>query len=521
LGALACLRGLDALSAVCYNRGVPVPDVMVEPQRSDIRKAVASGKVQLTDVEAEIFRTTFSFFARESQTAPSSFNAGLSRIWLILAGRGFGKTRTGAEKMREWVKECPLVNMIGATTDDIRDIMIEGDSGIMDCCPPWERPMYRPSLMRLDWPNGAKTLYFTAEQPERLRGKQHMKLWMDELASWKYVQDTYDMAMLGLRLGASPQALITTTPKPIPLLRELITLDEVVITKGSSYENRENLAAAWYAEIIAKYEGTRLGRQELEAELLLDEGLAYALKTGVHIIPKMDIPAWWQRFEAMDYGSTHPTAWGVFAVDNDGNTVVFDMYYSPGLIYDHAKAIWQKRAWWKSSACFGPPDLKHKFPMHDIHGREMSLETEFMDHGIYFTPAQADRRAGYQRVAEALRLDENRKFPVWHPRAGQSGAPRLFLLDTDAVAPLIDQVRNAPLESPDSPISRFPGEAVDQPWESEHGHAHAMLRYGMMSRPGPSTQPEKIPEDPRAEALWRHERRRDRGVPPPRVPYDW
>src|SRR5262245_19857843 len=105
---------------------------MIEEQRADIRKAVARGKIQLTDVEAEIFRTTFSLFARNNQLAPSSFNAGLSRIWLILAGRGFGKTRTGAEKMREWVKDYPLVNMIGATTDDIRDIMIEGEgSGIM------------------------------------------------------------------------------------------------------------------------------------------------------------------------------------------------------------------------------------------------------------------------------------------------------------------------------------------------------------------------------------------------------
>src|SRR5215471_5918998 len=104
---------------------MPIQDVLVERQSAELRKAVARGEVKLNDVEAEIFRTTFAFFAREAQLAPSSFNAGFSRIWLILAGRGFGKTRTGAEKMREWTKDFPLVNMIGATSDDVRDIMIE------------------------------------------------------------------------------------------------------------------------------------------------------------------------------------------------------------------------------------------------------------------------------------------------------------------------------------------------------------------------------------------------------------
>lgn len=464
----------------------------------------------LSDQQAAALLYDWPFWARPTQLEP----AGDWRIWLVLAGRGYGKTRIGAEWMRAQTRRYPLVNMVGATFSDIRDIMVEGESGILAVCPPWERPMFRPSLSRLDWPNGAKTLYFTAEDPERLRGKQHMRLWCDELAAWQYVDDTWDMAVLGLRLGDDPRALITTTPKPIPLLRELIEDATVTVTKGSTYENRDNLAPAFFTQLISKYEGTRLGRQELDAELLLDEGLAYRVVSGVHTVPPFAPPARWQRFEAMDYGSTHPTAWPVFAVDFDGNILVFDMYYSPGLVSEHADAVIDKRRRWYPRVdengapldvwptCYGPPDIKTKWPKLDPSGKRISIESEFADHGITFAAAQTDRRAGYQRIAELLRRDPLRVFPAWHPLAGEPGAPRLYLVDSDATGPLLKQLRDAPLESPDAPRSRFPGEAVDQAWESEHGHGHAALRYGLMSRPGASDRPPPAPlPDRRAEEL--------------------
>lgn len=184
-----------------------------------------------------------------------------------MAGRGWGKTRTGAETVREWVKTSAHVNLIGATADDARDIMIEGESGILAVCPPSERPQYRNR--QLLWPNGAKSLIFTADEPERLRGKQHMKLWADELGAWRY-PDAWDQAMFGLRLGANPQAIVTTTPKPVDMVRALVTDPHTHITRGRSYENRANLAPAFFDAIVRKYEGTRLGRQELDAELLSD-----------------------------------------------------------------------------------------------------------------------------------------------------------------------------------------------------------------------------------------------------------
>ena len=204
--------------------------------------------------------------------------AGSWRNWLILAGRGFGKTRTGAETVREWVKKYRYVNLLGATSDDARDIMIEGESGILAICPKDERPQYIKNAAKLAWPNGANSLIFTADAPERLRGKQHEKLWEDELAAWRY-PEAHTQAMLGMRLGDNPQTVITTTPKPTKEIKELVTDSSTVVTRGSTYDNRVNLADAFFAEVIKRYEGTRLGRQELNAEILEDvEGALWTWK---------------------------------------------------------------------------------------------------------------------------------------------------------------------------------------------------------------------------------------------------
>jgi phage terminase large subunit-like protein len=227
----------------------------------------------LTDEQAEEILWDWRCNARPNQILPGTEASESTRMdwryWLVLAGRGFGKTRTGAETVREWVRDYPLVNLIGATADDARDIMVQGESGILAICPPRERPVYHPGTRSLHWPNGAKSLIFTADEPERLRGKQHMKLWCDELASWRY-PDAWDQAMLGLRLGVNPQAVVTTTPRPVEAVRQLIADPHTVITRGSTYDNRAHLAKAFFDAIIKRYEGTRLGRQEIEAELLED-----------------------------------------------------------------------------------------------------------------------------------------------------------------------------------------------------------------------------------------------------------
>ena len=232
---------------------------------------------ELKPWEADALLWDWQFWARPAQLPP----AGDWRTWLVMAGRGFGKTRTGAEWIRESAQRFRFVNIVGATADDARDIMIEGESGIMAVCPPHQRPEYLPSKRRLDWPNGARTLIFTADEPDRLRGKQHERLWCDEVASWRYGTEAWDQAMFGLRLGPDPRCVATTTPKPVTVIRRILEQEatgETVVTRGSSRANAINLAPAFFNQIVRRYEGTRLGRQELEGELLEDvEGALWTL----------------------------------------------------------------------------------------------------------------------------------------------------------------------------------------------------------------------------------------------------
>ena len=220
----------------------------------------------LSPQELETLRHDWSFWRRTNQAEPP----GDWRYWLVKAGRGFGKTRIGAEWVRESVQRHARVNLIGATADDARDIMVEGESGILSICSREERPVYRKGERKLLWPNGATSLIFTADEPERARGKQQERLWADEAASWRYAEAAWDQMMLGLRLGSDPRAVVTTTPRPTPLIRRLMSDPACVVTEGSTYDNRANLADAFFDAIIRRYEGTRLGRQELLAELLTD-----------------------------------------------------------------------------------------------------------------------------------------------------------------------------------------------------------------------------------------------------------
>ena len=221
----------------------------------------------LTPAEARALLYEWAFWVRPNQLPPK----GEWRVWLVLAGRGFGKTRTGAEMIRARVtaRTAHRLALVAPTAGDARDVMVEGESGILAISPPWERPRYEPSKRRLTWPNGAVATLFSADEPERLRGPQHDAAWCDELASWRH-PEAWDMLMFGLRLGADPRVVVTTTPRTTSLIRGLIDDPTVIVTRGTTYENRANLASAFFGQIIQKYQGTRLGRQELEAELLAD-----------------------------------------------------------------------------------------------------------------------------------------------------------------------------------------------------------------------------------------------------------
>jgi phage terminase large subunit-like protein len=449
--------------------------------------------------------------ARPNQVEPE----GEWRYWLVMAGRGFGKTRVGAEWVREKVRHHKRVALLGKDAGDMRAVMIEGESGILAVCPRHERPEYQASKRVLKWPNGAISEFRTGEDPEGVRGLQCEALWADELAAWQYPAETWDMAMLGLRLGPDPRACITTTPKPIRLIRDLVRDEHCVVTHGTTYDNLSNLAPAFASAIIRRYEGTRLGRQELDAELLEDEGLAYRFSEHAHVIHgAWEPPASFERFESCDYGSNNPTAWLAWCVDYDGNLVVYDEFYEPGLPSEIAPRILALRKWWRSSVCWADPSLWIGKGITNKFGREANSADEFHDSGVSIVRANNDRRAGYLRLSELLRMEEARRYPSWHHRAGESPAPRMFV--SDRCTNLIEQLRDAPLETsePGPTSGPHPLEAVAVKWEGAHGHAHAACRYGAMSRPGASSEPEDTFEnDPvaaerwlRAEALKKRER---------------
>ena len=229
----------------------------------EIKAAIDS----LSNADALAILFDWPTWARPNQLAPP----GNWRTWLVLAGRGWGKTKTGAEWVRSHVESgnARRIALVAATAADARDVMVEGDSGILECSSPWCKPVYEPSKRRVIWPNGAQATCYSAEEPRRLRGPQHDLAWCDELAAWQY-PETWDMLQFGLRRGRDPRAIVTTTPTPTPIIRTLIADPDTVVTKGTTFENRANLPPKFLAYLMRKYDGTRLGRQELNAELLED-----------------------------------------------------------------------------------------------------------------------------------------------------------------------------------------------------------------------------------------------------------
>lgn len=204
--------------------------------------------------------------ARDEQVPPD----GEWSTWLVLAGRGWGKTRTGAEWIHERVRQgARHLALVAPTAADARDVMVEGPAGILACSREGDRPLYESSKRRVTWANGATATLFSAEEPDRLRGPQHDTAWLDEVASWTRMDEAWSMLQFGLRLG-QPRALVTTTPRPVKVVRDLLSDPSTVVTRGSTYDNAANLAPSFLAEVKRRYEGTRLGRQELYAELLTD-----------------------------------------------------------------------------------------------------------------------------------------------------------------------------------------------------------------------------------------------------------
>ena len=229
---------------------------------------------QLGPKKAEELQHDWGFWARPEQLEPE----GNWNTWVALAGRGWGKTRAGAEWVRHRIRSGDkIVHCVAPTKGDVRRVMVEGDSGLLNVC--WSGdetyrgkhigfPVWSPTNNSLTWENGSKAVFFSAEDPERLRGPQAYSAWCDELCAWRNAQDTWDMMMFGLRLGKHPKVFVTTTPKTTKLIRTILDDEKTTISTGSTYDNAANLADTFLDAVRKTYEGTRLGRQELYAEIL-------------------------------------------------------------------------------------------------------------------------------------------------------------------------------------------------------------------------------------------------------------
>ncbi|MGL4440978.1 MAG: DNA-packaging protein [Bosea sp. (in: a-proteobacteria)] len=223
--------------------------------------------------ELRLWLADWQFWARADQLPPP----GDWHTWLMIGGRGAGKTRAGAEWVRALaLGEKPMtaparrIALVGETFADVRDVMIEGVSGLLSVHAKTERPTWKPSNRRLTWPNGAIAQVFSAEDPESLRGPQFEAAWCDEIGKWRYASETWDMLQFGLRLGAHPRCLATTTPRPTPLLRALLNDADTAISRARTRDNAFNLAPAFLSAMAKAYGGTRLGRQELDGEMITE-----------------------------------------------------------------------------------------------------------------------------------------------------------------------------------------------------------------------------------------------------------
>lgn len=243
------------------------------------KRRLADATVSFSEDELESLLRFWPIRCRPEQRLP-----GLARkrdpwtLWLMLGGRGAGKTRAGAE----WVRGLALgepdfavpalgrIALVGETFADARNVMVEGPSGILAVHARHERPAWSPSLRKLEWANGAVAHVFSAEDPDSLRGPQFEAAWADELAKWRHVEETWDMLQFGLRLGAHPRQMVTTTPRPIPLLKRFLADPAVAVSRARTSDNAENLAPAFLDAVVGRYAGTRLGRQELDGDIIED-----------------------------------------------------------------------------------------------------------------------------------------------------------------------------------------------------------------------------------------------------------
>ena len=432
----------------------------------------------LTDQEVLTLCHDWSLWARPKQLPPhdpSSPYYPTHKDWsiaLYLAGRGWGKTRCGAELVLDAVRSgYKRIAIIAPTTADTRDVVTEGESGIMNVAPPHLRPTYEPSKRRLSWPNlpgSPQATLFSAEEPERLRGPQFDFAWLDEVAAWQYPQETWDMLQFGLRLGRHPRIAITTTPKPIPLIRSLIDRSQlpnnphrICVITGSTYENVDNLASTFFSA-IAQYEGTRLGRQELHAELIDPAESGIIRLPWLKLYPaNTPLPRFEFIIQSYDTAFTEKTVDSKTKDPDPSACITLGVFRSPHPPYQHQVLIldsWtdhlsypdlRAKALKEFEYSYGPSTpRKPDVILIEDKGSGISLRQELQRAGLPVRPYNPGRADKLQRLHAVSHIPAHSLVHI--PESTKH--PGQF---TSWARPLIDQITQFPLTKHDDLVDAF------------------------------------------------------------------
>lgn len=308
---------------------------IIHPSDKNIQTILNFKKLQLIDAlkkyknlkELKALRFQWEKAARQEQLLPDGQDW---KVWLIMAGRGFGKTRTGAETVRKLVTEQKAhhIALIAQSIAEAKAVMVYGESGLMNVFEKNERPVFCSSQNKLFFQNGASASLFGANNPERLRGPQFDFVWIDEFAKFKKAQDIFNQVMMCLRLGENPRCLITTTPRPLPFLEQLIQEESTITTKGTTFDNANNLAKSYLDHITKTYANTQMGMQELYAHLLTDKTGALWQRNLIRY-REPHTQNWRRIVIAIDPATTHhensdETGIVVAAIHEDGNVYVLE-----------------------------------------------------------------------------------------------------------------------------------------------------------------------------------------------------
>lgn len=376
--------------------------------------------------------------ARPNQLPPQTDWA----TWVLMTGRGFGKTRSAAEEVWWYCIENPEARMavIAPTFDDIRHTCFEGESGLLSCCPEGLVSSYNRSLFQLEFCNGSQIRGFSTEKPDRLRGPQHSRVWCEEVAAWQNPQDVWDMMNFGLRLGTNPQKIVTTTPKPIQLIRNIVEDPNCVFTRGSTYDNKDNLPQKFFDE-LAQYEGTAIGRQELHGEVIDLEEMGIYKRSWFRLWPNdRPIPAFELVVLTYDTAYTEKTvndptaclAWGLFPL-NEGShnfgALLCDAW-TENLQYPDLR----ERAIKSFETKYGPGERHPDIVLIEKKGSGISLIQDLNRAGLpvrEYNPGRADK---IQRAHSTSHLVKD--GCIWIPESSQ---PRRRGQFRDWAEPFIEQ----------------------------------------------------------------------------------